>query len=81
MPRQMAIDGLNQIKLAVLAHLENNLAGSTNTDIANALALESYSNISPNGKITGKNFLSHAILGIMVRDGQLVKRGSRYFRP
>ncbi len=81
MPREMAINGLNTIKSAILAHLENNFRGATNTDIANALELQSYSSISESGKVTAKNFLSHAILGIMERDGQLIKRGSRYLRP
>jgi hypothetical protein len=79
-PRQDAIDGLNRIKQAILDHLEGNRLGATNTEIANALDLQSFSAVSQD-KVTGKNFLSHAILGIMVRDGQIVRAGRRYHHP
>ncbi|MBZ5759236.1 MULTISPECIES: hypothetical protein [Rhizobium] len=77
-PKEDAIAGLNMLKAAIRGHLEEKPQGATNTDMANALDLQSHSSLV-DGKETGKNFLSHAVLGLMVRDGEVLKIGKRYF--
>lgn len=73
-----AQSGLMLIQAAICELLEVH-PDLGNTEIARALGLQSYSEIKE-GKATGENFLTHAILKEMVRNGILQRSDDHHPR-
>ena len=77
--KDLAQDGLVQIKEAILAHLASHPEGCTNADVGNALGLQS----DYEGEQAG--YLSWSVLGLLVNEQKVRyektgKKGRIYFR-
>jgi predicted RNase H-like HicB family nuclease len=74
-PRKQAYEGLNLLKKAILALLEQNDEGLTNAEIANLLDIRS------DYQGAQKDYLSWSVLGLLLNEGKIIRRSRRYFLP
>ena len=74
-PRQQAQQGLMLLKEAILSVLAQETDGLTNAEIARLLDIRS------DYKGAAKDYVSWSVLGLLLNEGRIVRRGRRYFLP
>jgi len=74
-PQQQAQQGLMLLKEAILSVLAQETDGLTNAEIASLLDIRS------DYKGAQKDYLSWSVLGLLLNEGRIVRRGRRYFLP
>jgi hypothetical protein len=73
MPREKALEGLQQIKAAIIELLQMHSDGLSNAEITNSLELQS----DQEGK--QRNYLAWSVLGILMKEG-IVQRVEQKYR-
>jgi len=71
--RTQAQQGLSLLKEAIMSVLARSADGLTNAEIADLLDIRS------DYKGSQKDYLSWSILGLLINDGLLIRKGRHYF--
>jgi len=74
-PRTQAQQGLMLLKEAILCTLADNTQGLSNAEIAELLDIRS------DYQGAQKDYLSWSVLGLLLNERRVVRRGRRYFLP
>lgn len=74
-PKALAQAGLNILKEAVLTVLAQSQKGLTNAEIADLLDIRS------DYQGAQKDYLSWSILGLLLNEGKIIRKGRHYFLP
>lgn len=74
-PRTQAHQGLNLLKSAIMAIIAQYDKGLTNAEIANFLDIRS------DYQGAQKDYLSWSVLGLLLNEGKIIRKGRRYFLP